>query len=242
MMRMSTDTGLLPPTRSISRSWMARNSLACRRMSISEISSSSSVPPVASSNLPMRRPTAPVKAPFSWPNSSDSSNCSGMAAQLIEMNGLSARRERAWTYLAMTSLPVPLSPVIKTLASEAATWSASLTTLAMAGSRNRKSALSRATAAIIAAISSASGGKGIYSLAPARMALTAAAALASVPQATTGTKMRSFSNPEISAGMSAITSTSSRSAPRPLLSEARAISISPAWATLAPPSIASLVA
>jgi len=32
---------------------------------ISEISSSSRVPPVASSNLPMRRATAPVKAPFS---------------------------------------------------------------------------------------------------------------------------------------------------------------------------------
>ena len=71
MMRMSTGTGLPPPTRSITRSWMARRSLACRRTSISEISSSSRVPPVASSNLPMRRATAPVKAPFSWPNSSD---------------------------------------------------------------------------------------------------------------------------------------------------------------------------
>ena len=63
-------TGLVPPTRSISRSWMARSSLACRRGSISLISSSSSVPPSASSNLPMRRAMAPVKAPFSWPNSS----------------------------------------------------------------------------------------------------------------------------------------------------------------------------
>ena len=35
MMRMSTLTGLVPPTRSISRSWMARSSLACRRASIS---------------------------------------------------------------------------------------------------------------------------------------------------------------------------------------------------------------
>ena len=73
MMRMSTGTGLLPPTRSITRSWMARRSFACSRTSISEISSSSSVPPVASSNLPMRRAIAPVNAPFSWPNSSDSS-------------------------------------------------------------------------------------------------------------------------------------------------------------------------
>ncbi len=37
MMRMSTFTGLVPPTRSISRSWMARSSLACRRASISLI-------------------------------------------------------------------------------------------------------------------------------------------------------------------------------------------------------------
>ena len=93
MMRMLTGTGLVPPTRSMTRSWMARSSLACRRTSISEISSSSRVPPSASSNLPMRRAMAPVKAPFSWPNSSDSSRLSGMAAQLTLMNGRSARFE-----------------------------------------------------------------------------------------------------------------------------------------------------
>ena len=65
------------------------------RMSISLISSSSRVPPLASSNLPMRRATAPVKAPFSWPNSSDSSRFSGIAAQLTEMNGLLARLDLA---------------------------------------------------------------------------------------------------------------------------------------------------
>jgi hypothetical protein len=64
MMRMSTGTGRVPPTRSMTRSWIARSSFACRRASISEISSSSSVPPVASSNLPTRRAIAPVKAPF----------------------------------------------------------------------------------------------------------------------------------------------------------------------------------
>ena len=88
MIRISTGTGRVPPTRSITRSWMARNSLACRRTSISEISSSSNVPPLASSNLPMRRATAPVNAPFSWPNSSDSSSVSGMAAQLSANEGL----------------------------------------------------------------------------------------------------------------------------------------------------------
>jgi hypothetical protein len=35
----------------------------------------------------MRRAMAPVKAPFSWPNSSDSSRFSGMAAQLTMMKG-----------------------------------------------------------------------------------------------------------------------------------------------------------
>src|SRR5690606_37111478 len=221
---------------------MARSSLACSRTSISEISSSSSVPPEASSNLPMRRATAPVKAPFSWPNNSDSSSASGMAAQLTEMKGLAARREWACTYLAMTSLPVPLSPVMRMEASEPAIWSAMRTTRSMAGSRNRNSELSRATAAMTAAISSASGGRGIYSLAPARMALTAAAALASTPQATTGTAMRSASSPAISPAMSIITSTSSRSAPRPARSAASAMSTDGAWATLAPPSMAIRVA
>ena len=89
--RMSIFTGVVPPTRSISRSWMARKSLACSRRSISEISSSSSVPPLASSNLPMRRATAPVNAPFSWPNNSDSSSFSGIAAQLTEISGFLAR-------------------------------------------------------------------------------------------------------------------------------------------------------
>src|SRR5258706_123885 len=86
-MRISTLTGLPPPTRSISRSWIARSNFACRRASISEISSKSSVPPFASSNLPTRRAMAPVNAPFSWPKSSDSSRFSGIAAQLTEMNG-----------------------------------------------------------------------------------------------------------------------------------------------------------
>ena len=54
------------------------------------------MPPVASSNfLPIRRATAPVKAPFSWPNSSDSG--ARIAAQVIEMNSRLARFERVWT-------------------------------------------------------------------------------------------------------------------------------------------------
>ena len=50
----------------------ARSSLACSRISISLISSSSSVPPIAPPRTcRCRRATAPEKAPFSWPNSSD---------------------------------------------------------------------------------------------------------------------------------------------------------------------------
>ena len=54
---------------------------------MSPISSRKSVPPLHCSNLPMRRRSAPVKAPFSWPNSSLSSKLSGMAAQLRARNG-----------------------------------------------------------------------------------------------------------------------------------------------------------
>jgi len=40
---------------------------------------------------------APVNAPFSWPNNSDSKRCSGIAAQLMLMKGFLARLERVWT-------------------------------------------------------------------------------------------------------------------------------------------------
>ena len=52
------------------------------------------MPPSASSNLPRRRASAPVNAPFSWPNSSDSISSSGIAAQLTSTNGRSRRMER----------------------------------------------------------------------------------------------------------------------------------------------------
>ncbi len=45
------------------------------------ISSRKIVPPSASANLPRRGPTAPVKAPRTWPNNSDSMRLSGIAAQ-----------------------------------------------------------------------------------------------------------------------------------------------------------------
>ena len=64
----------------------------------------------ASSNRPSLRLIAPVNAPFSCPNSSDSSSVSVSAPQLTLTNGPCARFERAWIARATSSLPVPDSP------------------------------------------------------------------------------------------------------------------------------------
>ena len=88
---------------------------------MSPISSRNSVPPEASSNLPARASWASVKAPFSWPNSSLSSNVSVRAAQLTAMNGSLRRRLPKWIARATTSLPVPFSPRIRMARSVSAT-------------------------------------------------------------------------------------------------------------------------
>ena len=81
---------------------------------MSAISSRKSVPPSASSNLPRRSATAPVKAPLMWPNSSLSISSSGIAAQFSSTNGACRRRLSAWMLRATSSLPVPFSPKIST--------------------------------------------------------------------------------------------------------------------------------
>ena len=134
MIRVSTLTSSFEPMRVTFFSWIARSNFACRSGCISDTSSSNIVPPLASSNLPIRLALAPVNAPFSWPNNSDSRRFSGIAAQLTAINGPSLRFDLRWMKLDMTSLPVPLSPVIKTVASEGAIFSASCMTLFMAGS------------------------------------------------------------------------------------------------------------
>jgi len=83
------------------------------------------VPPSAVSSRPGLLLSAPVKAPFSWPNSSLSSRDSDSAAQFSRSSGLLARREREWMASAMTSLPDPVSPSSSTLMSLAATRSTS---------------------------------------------------------------------------------------------------------------------
>ena len=72
------------------------------------------MPLSAAWNWPALLATAPVKAPRTWPKSSDSSRFSGMAPQLMATNGPLARGERLWSSRAISSLPVPVSPVIST--------------------------------------------------------------------------------------------------------------------------------
>src|SRR6478672_10753169 len=101
---------------------------------------------------------------------------------------------------------------------------------------------SLATAASTAAISSGSGGSGMYSLAPAWIAATAARASLVMPQATIGTWMCSASSRITRSRMSSATSTSKRSAPLPPRSTPIACSLPSACVTEAPLSIAILVA
>ena len=81
------------------------------------------MPPSASSKRPRRLAVAPVKAPLTWPNSSDSISGSGIAAQLTLIRGISRCALLAWIARATSSLPVPVSPVISTVLFERATSS-----------------------------------------------------------------------------------------------------------------------
>ena len=56
-----------------------------------------------------------MKAPRTWPNSSDSSSVSGIAAQFTLTSGMSRCALRAWIARATSSLPVPVSPVMSTV-------------------------------------------------------------------------------------------------------------------------------
>ena len=84
---------------------------------MSPISSRKIVPPFASRNRPRRARPAPVNAPFSCPNSSASSRLGASALQSNATNGPSARGPMRWIVRASSSLPVPLSPTISTVAS-----------------------------------------------------------------------------------------------------------------------------
>ena len=79
------------------------------------------VPWSAISNRPFLEATALVNAPLTWPKSWDSSRSTGMEPEFTGTKGLSARGEARWMALAMSSLPVPLSPLISTVEREGAT-------------------------------------------------------------------------------------------------------------------------
>ncbi len=105
----------LDPTLVIFFSWSALKSFGCRLSGNSPISSRKMEPPFAVSNNPIRLEVAPVNAPFSCPKSSLSKRFSGMVAQFSSTNGRSFRSLRRWMSLAMSSLPVPVSPWINTV-------------------------------------------------------------------------------------------------------------------------------
>jgi hypothetical protein len=98
------------------------------------------VPWSASSNLPGFSLVAPVKAPRSWPNSSDSRSSLGKAAQLILTNGLPRRGDRSCSVRAMPSFPTPLSPRMRTGTSVSATRSTMSQMPSIAGLEATKSA------------------------------------------------------------------------------------------------------
>ena len=120
---MSTGSTFVSPTRVTARSCSARRSFTCNAGDISPISSSKSVPPLAAWNFPGRAAIAPVKAPLACPNSSLSSRFSGMAPQLMAMNAPFLRGDRRCSSRAMSSFPVPDSPVTSTSMFVAATLS-----------------------------------------------------------------------------------------------------------------------
>ena len=110
--RTSTLTARVAPSRVTSLRSMTRRSLACVARGISPISSSITVPPWADSMRPSLRVVAPVNAPRSWPNSSFSSSVSLSAAQLSWTSG-PLRSLAACRLAARTSLPTPVSPMMR---------------------------------------------------------------------------------------------------------------------------------
>ncbi len=122
-MRTFTWIWSLPPTRSNSRSWSTLSNATCISWGNSPISSRNKVPPFANSNRPMRRWYAPVNAPFSWPNNSEAISEGARAVQFTLTKARSERGECLWMARATSSLPVPVSPVMRTVESVGATFS-----------------------------------------------------------------------------------------------------------------------
>ena len=97
------------------------------------ISSRKRVPPEAVSKRPILLSLAPVKEPFSCPNSSLSKRLSEIEAMSRPMKTLSDRLDWRCRARATSSFPVPFSPRIRTLASVAATLRTRSRTTRIAG-------------------------------------------------------------------------------------------------------------
>ena len=119
--RTSTDRVSLEPSCSKVRSCRTRSIFTWQEGSRSPISSRNMVPPFAISNLPLRSCRASVNAPLRSPNISLSNRVEEIPPMFTLMNGPSLRWLLRWMASAMSSLPVPLSPVIRTDASVALT-------------------------------------------------------------------------------------------------------------------------
>ncbi len=77
---------------------------------------------------------APLKAPFSWPKSMSSINCSGKAPQFRLTNGPRTRGEASCSTRASTSFPAPVGPTSNALTSVVATFCAKASNCWLAGS------------------------------------------------------------------------------------------------------------
>ena len=110
MIRTSTGLDRFPPTLVTHFSSTTFRSLARSVVASSPISSRNRAPPAAASNLPSFEHAAPVNAPFSCPNSSDSMRESDSSAQLTDTIGRPDRGLRSWISFAVCVLPVPVSP------------------------------------------------------------------------------------------------------------------------------------
>ena len=133
--RQSTSILWLEPKRSRVRSCKTRNSLICRLSGMLSTSSRNRVPPSACSILPIRRLPAPVNALASWPKISLSNRFSGNPPQFNATNCLGWRRLKSCRQRATSSLPVPVSPSINTLADVSATFAINSRSCCMAGER-----------------------------------------------------------------------------------------------------------
>ena len=131
----SIGTGWVAPTGWTSRCWRTRRSFVWRSAGISPISSRNTTPPSAARKMPIAFPSAPVKAPFSWPNSWLSASVADRAPQLTGTNGLVARGPLRWRRRARISLPQPVSPRIRTVQPTSAARSIDRATRAIAGLR-----------------------------------------------------------------------------------------------------------